>query len=96
VNYLLDANVLSEKTKVKPDPSVEIWLSENEADLVVDPIILGEIQLGIYLLPAGTRSRPMRNTLAGRKNRWENTMLGEYGNRTPGTRSASRLLRARL
>ena len=33
------------------------WLRDNEAELVVDPIILGEIRFGILLLPAGKRRR---------------------------------------
>ena len=55
--YLVDANVLSEATKAKPDAKVVDWLRQNEADLVLDPIILGEIRFGIHLLPAGKRRR---------------------------------------
>jgi toxin FitB len=57
VTYLVDANVLSEATKPRPDVKVVDWLRQNEAELVVDPIILGEIRFGIYLLPAGQRRR---------------------------------------
>jgi predicted nucleic acid-binding protein len=31
------------------------WLRRNEADIAVDPIILGEIRYGILLLPGGRR-----------------------------------------
>ena len=57
MNFLVDANVLSEPTK--PDPSAEVvaWLRDNERDLVVDPIILGEVRFGIHLLAAGKRRR---------------------------------------
>jgi len=57
VIYLVDANVLSEATKPSPDPQVLDWLRRNEAGLAVDPIIVGEIQFGIRLLPAGKRRR---------------------------------------
>jgi predicted nucleic acid-binding protein len=57
VIYLVDANVLSEATKTTPNAKVVDWLRENEPDLVVDPIILGEIRFGIHLLPAGKRRR---------------------------------------
>jgi predicted nucleic acid-binding protein len=57
VTYLVDANVLSEATKATPDAKVVAWLKRNESELVVDPIILGEIRFGIYLLPAGKRRR---------------------------------------
>jgi predicted nucleic acid-binding protein len=57
VKFLVDANVLSEPTKPRPAPSVVDWLRRNEREIVVDPIILGEIRFGIYLLPAGKRRR---------------------------------------
>jgi predicted nucleic acid-binding protein len=57
VTYLVDANVLSEATKPSPDAKVIQWLRRNEREIAVDPIILGEIRFGIYLLPAGKRRR---------------------------------------
>jgi hypothetical protein len=57
VTYLVDANVLSEATKPAPDSQALEWLRRNERELVVDPIILGEIRFGIHLLPAGRRRR---------------------------------------
>ena len=55
MTYLVDANVLSEATK--PDPSARVvdWLSRNEREIAVDPIILGELRFGILLLPRGKR-----------------------------------------
>src|SRR5216684_355102 len=55
VTYLVDANVLSEATKPSPDLRVLAWLRANEAELAVDPIILGEIRFGIDWLPLGRR-----------------------------------------
>ena len=55
--YLVDANVLSEATKAKPETKVVDWLRHNEPELAVDPIILGEVRFGIHLLPAGKRRR---------------------------------------
>ena len=55
--YLVDANVLCEPTKPEPDPKVVVWLRANERDLVVDPVILGEIRFGILLLPSGKRRK---------------------------------------
>ena len=52
---LVDANVLSEATKPDPDPRVVEWLRRNEHEMVVDPIILGEVRFGILLLPLGRR-----------------------------------------
>jgi toxin FitB len=55
VKYLVDANVLSEPTKSEPNLNVVTWLRRHEADLAVDPFIVGEIRLGILLLPKGKR-----------------------------------------
>lgn len=52
---LVDANVLSEATRSAPDPSVLRWLRRHERDLVVDPVVLGELRYGILLLPRGAR-----------------------------------------
>lgn len=55
MTYLVDANVLSEATKPSPEPKVLNWLRANEAELAVDPIILGEIRFGINRMPPGRR-----------------------------------------
>lgn len=55
MRYLVDANVLSEATKPEPDPRVVEWLAREERELVVDPIILGELRFGILLLSPGRR-----------------------------------------
>lgn len=53
--YLVDANILSEPTKPAPNSAVVEWLRRNEQELVVDPVILGEVRFGILLLPRGRR-----------------------------------------
>jgi toxin FitB len=53
--YLVDANILSEPTKHRPDAKVVAWLSANERDFVVDSVILGEIAVGILVLPRGRK-----------------------------------------
>ena len=57
MTYLVDGNVLSEATKPAPVAMVVEWLRQHEQELVVDPIILGEIWFGILLLPVGNRRR---------------------------------------
>ena len=57
MKFLVDANVLSEPTRPRPAKRVVDWLREQERDLVVNPIILGEMQYGIQLLSAGARKR---------------------------------------
>ena len=53
MTFLVDANILSEPTKGRPDAKVVAWLNANETDFVVDSIILGEIAIGIVMLPRG-------------------------------------------
>ncbi len=55
MTYLVDANVLSEPTKATPSARVVEWLQNNEREIAVDPIILGEIRFGILLLQKGKR-----------------------------------------
>jgi len=55
VNFLVDANVLSEPTKKSPDPRVLEWLRTHEPDIAVDPVILGELRFGILILPKGKK-----------------------------------------
>ncbi len=55
MKYLVDANVLSEPTKPSPEPRVIEWLRAHEADIAVDPIVLGELRFGILLLSKGRK-----------------------------------------
>jgi predicted nucleic acid-binding protein len=64
MKYLVDASVLSEPTKLKPEPRVVEWLRQNERDLAVDPIIIGEIQFGILLLPRSKRRAELERWFA--------------------------------
>lgn len=52
MNYLVDANVLSEPTRPRPDATVVDWLRRHEREIAIDPIILGELRFGIDLLPS--------------------------------------------
>jgi predicted nucleic acid-binding protein len=65
--YLVDANVLSEPTRPQPSGKVVAWLAANEADLLVDPIILGELRIGILALPRGRRRMKLEE--------WFNTVV---------------------
>lgn len=61
MKYLVDVNVLSEATRPAPSPKVIGWLSQNEANLTIDAVILGEIRLGILLLPPGKRRDSLKS-----------------------------------
>ncbi len=55
MKYLVDANVLSEPMKRRPDPWVMEWLRAHEQDIAVDPVIIGELRFGILILPKGKK-----------------------------------------
>jgi predicted nucleic acid-binding protein len=55
MKYIVDANVLSEATKQTPDQRVLDWVQLHERDLAVNPIVLGELEYGILLLPPSRR-----------------------------------------
>lgn len=57
MSFLVDANVLREPTRPDPDARVVDWLRAHESQLVVDPIIIGEVRFGILRLPRGKRRK---------------------------------------
>ena len=59
MTYLVDANVLSEPTKIKPDSQVVAWLVEHEAEIVINPIVLGELSSGIQALSKGRKRQQL-------------------------------------
>jgi toxin FitB len=65
VSWLVDANVLSEPTRPRPDPQVVDWLRRHEAAIRVDPVILGELRYGILLLPSGARRKRLLDWFDG-------------------------------
>lgn len=69
MKFVVDANVLSEPTKPDPDARVIAWLRRHEADLVVTPIVLGELEYGILLLPAGKKRTRLHDWFQHGRNR---------------------------
>ena len=59
MKYLVDANVLCEVTRPEPRPTVVEWLRKHERDIVVTPIVLGEIEYGIGLIPSARKRRTL-------------------------------------
>ena len=64
MKYLVDANVLSEPTKPEPNSAVVQWLIDHESKLAVSSIVLGELEYGILILPAGRRRRRLESWFA--------------------------------
>ena len=69
MKYLVDANVLSEATKLRPSPRVIDWLGDHDHELSVNAIILGELEYGILLLPNSKRRARLEKWFLGGLNR---------------------------
>lgn len=51
MSYLVDANVLSESTRLSPDTNVLAWLEKHQHELFISVITIGELERGIALYP---------------------------------------------
>jgi predicted nucleic acid-binding protein len=61
VKALLDTCVVSEVTKPRPEPGVATWLAaQDEADLFLSALTLGEIRKGVERLPDSGRKDALR------------------------------------
>ncbi|HEY3784158.1 MAG TPA: type II toxin-antitoxin system VapC family toxin [Steroidobacteraceae bacterium] len=60
MSYLLDANVVSEWTKPRPNPGVIEWLGQvDEDEVFLSVVIFTELRDGIDRLPSGRRRRQL-------------------------------------
>ncbi|HUG93830.1 MAG TPA: type II toxin-antitoxin system VapC family toxin [Planctomycetaceae bacterium] len=97
MKYLVDSNVLSEPTKPAPDPNAVDWLRRNEPELAVNPIVLGELEYGILLLPAGKRRTGLQQwfTQAVRRIRvldWDAATAAEWARLLARLKKANRAM----
>jgi predicted nucleic acid-binding protein len=64
VTYLLDTCLISELVKPRPSKAVCAWLAEqNEEDMHLSVLTLGEIQKGVSLLPEGRKKARLQSWL---------------------------------
>ncbi len=63
--FLLDTNVVSEQHRPRPSPEVAAWLdAQPAATLFVSAVSIGELDIGVALLPPGRRRRGLELWLA--------------------------------
>lgn len=55
----MDAYVLCEATRPRPEGCVLAWLSENDSELHISTLTLAEILRGIHLMSAGRKQRSL-------------------------------------
>lgn len=76
MKYLLDTCVLSEFVKPKPEKRVIEWLNEQDQDdLYISAVTVGELQQGISRLPASNRRTLLEKWL-------ESDLLPQFEGRT--------------
>ncbi|CEF49445.1 unnamed protein product [uncultured bacterium] len=63
MSFLVDTNVFSESAKPKPDARVMAWLRENEREIYVSTITIGEMRRGIERLSESARKTTLRHWL---------------------------------
>jgi hypothetical protein len=62
VKYLLDTDVVSQYTKLPPDPRVDAWVQRtDDSDLYISTITFAELWYGVSLLPPGKRRTDFEN-----------------------------------
>ncbi|MGW1421318.1 PIN domain-containing protein [Bradyrhizobium manausense] len=64
--YVLDTNIISNVAKPSPSPVLLAWLAEqNDDDLFVSALTIGEIRRGILEKPAGKKRSALETWFAG-------------------------------
>jgi predicted nucleic acid-binding protein len=59
-----DANLLSETSKVQPDPVVTVWIQANYEKLYLSTPVLSELRYGCARLPPSARRRELERWLS--------------------------------
>ena len=63
MSWLVDTDVLSNRTKPKPNPGVIEWLRENAADFYTCSHVIAEVATGIERLTEGRRKTELQEWL---------------------------------
>jgi predicted nucleic acid-binding protein len=57
MNYLADANVLSEATRPVPETRVLAWIERHESDLLLSAVTVGELRQGSLCIRRAANAR---------------------------------------
>ena len=63
MKYLLDTNIISERSKPVPQAACLEWLSLHQRDCAISTITLAELRYGVERLPDGKRKRDLARKL---------------------------------
>lgn len=65
MQYLLDTCVVSELTRLTPQPEVVRWLQQHSDEAVLSAVTVGEIQFGIERMPLGHKRNQLQRWFDG-------------------------------
>ena len=78
MKYLLDTDVVSQYTKLPPNPRVDAWVQRtDDSDLYISFVTYAELWYGVNLLPAGRRRTEFENWI-------EDDLYMQFFNRVVG------------
>jgi predicted nucleic acid-binding protein len=78
VKYLLDTDVVSQYTKLPPNPRVDAWVQRtDDSDLYISFVTYAELWYGVNLLPASKRRTEFENWI-------EDDLYMQFFNRVVG------------
>lgn len=63
MSWLIDTDVLSERTRRNPNQPVLDWMEKNAAGVYTSSHVIGELQAGISALPDGAKKRSLQQWL---------------------------------
>lgn len=66
MNFLLDTNLVSEWTKLRPNPGVVSWLADADEDRVfISVVTIAELRYGVERLAIGRRRKRLNEWIEG-------------------------------
>jgi predicted nucleic acid-binding protein len=75
VSFLVDTNIFAESIRPKPEPRVVEWLRQNEPELYISTVTIGEIRRGVERLPSGPRKTLLSEWLEALSGRMRGRVL---------------------
>jgi predicted nucleic acid-binding protein len=63
MKYLLDTNIISDRTKPAPEARCADWLAAHQHDCGLSTVTLAELRYGVERLPEGKRKRALSKKL---------------------------------
>ncbi|MCL1798302.1 MAG: type II toxin-antitoxin system VapC family toxin [Eggerthellaceae bacterium] len=76
---VVDTNIISETLKEKPHDGVMAWLLQNQENLYLTSVTIGELFIGAYRLPIGKRRESLLSAIGRISSAYENRIYAYDG-----------------